>query len=462
MKRKILIKLVAPVARTVPCRCGVQQRTTTTTPRRARSDTTEAPPTRRRRRSWPAPRPARRRCAPASPTCSPSTSTWPRSPPAPPCAATPPASRPTPPPSTARRTATPPTSSPPSGSAYGAEVGQGVRRSVAQQGPHPRRSSPTPRPSAEGRQGRQGRGRRRPHAYAKTFGTTLNSVNENLPADVVEEAITSTPRRCIAVIDAQKAGDQPTVYPSLRDGLPPHGRDRHGARRRHRRPSSRTSSTATPTSPAAALRAGLDSLLREHVWLAASATGAALGGRMPQFEAAAAALNGPTNSNTADIVAAIAQRLRRRGRQGVRRSVAQRRATSRRSSPTPRPSAADDKAGKRQGRRRPHGLRQDVRHDDELGEREPAGRRRRGGDHDARHHAHGRHRRPEGRRPDQDRHASCGRPCTTCPARPTCSPRRRSRSSPRSSDPLRFPPAGSGGQDRRPRRRAPVLLLSRL
>ncbi len=46
-------------------------------------------------------------------------------------------------------------------------------------------------------------------------------------------------------------------------------------------------------------------LLREHVLLAASATGAALGGRVPQFEAAAGALNGPTNSNSADIVGAI-------------------------------------------------------------------------------------------------------------------------------------------------------------
>ena len=26
-------------------------------------------------------------------------------------------------------------------------------------------------------------------AYAKTFGTTMNSVNDNLPADVVEAAI---------------------------------------------------------------------------------------------------------------------------------------------------------------------------------------------------------------------------------------------------------------------------------
>ena len=59
------------------------------------------------------------------------------------------------------------------------------------------------------------------------------------------------------------------------------------------------------SSPAAALRAGMTSLLREHVFLATSATGAALGGRQAQFEAAATALNGPTNSNTADIVGAV-------------------------------------------------------------------------------------------------------------------------------------------------------------
>ena len=53
-------------------------------------------------------------------------------------------------------------------------------------------------------------------AYAKTVGTTLNSVNSNLPAAAVEEAITHHATTLIAVIDAQKAGDQTAVYTNLR------------------------------------------------------------------------------------------------------------------------------------------------------------------------------------------------------------------------------------------------------
>ncbi|MEY2474932.1 MAG: hypothetical protein QOG87_247 [Actinomycetota bacterium] len=141
-------------------------------------------------------------------------------------------------------------------------------------------------------------------AYATTVGTTLNSVNENLPADAVTKMITSHATTLITVIDAQKAGDQPKVYSSLRAAY--HHMDEMATVL-----ASATAKkfplkfTGDAESPAAGLRAGMTSLLREHVFLAASATGAALGGRMPQFEAAAAALNGPSNSNTADIVAAV-------------------------------------------------------------------------------------------------------------------------------------------------------------
>src|SRR5207247_730350 len=62
---------------------------------------------------------------------------------------------------------------------------------------------------------------------------------------------------------------------------------------------------ATSTTGASTLRAGLSGLLSEHVYLASLATGAALRGDTKGFDAAAAALNGPTNSNTADIVDAI-------------------------------------------------------------------------------------------------------------------------------------------------------------
>jgi hypothetical protein len=59
--------------------------------------------------------------------------------------------------------------------------------------------------------------------------------------------------------------------------------------------------TATSSTKAAELRAGLNTLLSEHVLLAASATGAALAGRDPEFQAAAAALD----ANSVDISKAI-------------------------------------------------------------------------------------------------------------------------------------------------------------
>ena len=141
-------------------------------------------------------------------------------------------------------------------------------------------------------------------SYATTFGETMESVNENLPADVVSEAITSHATTLLAVIDAQKAGDQAAVYSSLREAY--HHMDMTAA--------ALAGGTVAKfpeqfdgdvEAPAATLRAGLHSLLREHVWLAASATGGAIGGRMPQFEAAAGALNGPSGSNTSDLVDAI-------------------------------------------------------------------------------------------------------------------------------------------------------------
>lgn len=141
-------------------------------------------------------------------------------------------------------------------------------------------------------------------SYAKTFGVTMNSVNKNLPAAAVEESVKMHITTLKAVIDAQKAGDQPAVYRNLR--LAYH----------HMGTTAEVLAGATAkmfpdkfpgdaSSKAATLRAGLTALLREHVLLASSATGAALGGRQPQFEAAAGALNGAANSNTADLTTAM-------------------------------------------------------------------------------------------------------------------------------------------------------------
>jgi hypothetical protein len=141
-------------------------------------------------------------------------------------------------------------------------------------------------------------------AYAKTFGETMATVNENLPAAAVEDGVKHHVTTLKTVIDAQKAKDPATTYSSLRLAY------------KHMAEFAKTLADATATkfpekvegdatSQAAGLRATLTSLLREHVFLASSATGAALRGDTAGFGAAAAALNGPTNSNTASIVGAV-------------------------------------------------------------------------------------------------------------------------------------------------------------
>jgi hypothetical protein len=57
----------------------------------------------------------------------------------------------------------------------------------------------------------------------------------------------------------------------------------------------------TSATPAAGLRVALNALLSEHVYLAAAATNAALAGRQPEFQAAAAALD----ANSVDVARAI-------------------------------------------------------------------------------------------------------------------------------------------------------------
>jgi hypothetical protein len=61
------------------------------------------------------------------------------------------------------------------------------------------------------------------------------------------------------------------------------------------------SMTATSATKAADLRTGLNALLREHVYLASAATGAALGGRDSEFKAAAEVLD----ANSVEIAQAI-------------------------------------------------------------------------------------------------------------------------------------------------------------
>lgn len=189
------------------------------------------------------------------------------------------------------------------GSAYGPEVGKAFEGLWRSDGHIPAVVAYT-QAVAAGDQAKADQAVTNMMGYAKTFGTTMNQVNSNLPAANVEKALVMHITGLKDIIDAQKAGDQPKVYSSVRTA--------YG----HMGELAEVLAVATATkfpekfdgdasSPAADLRAGMTSLLREHVLLASSATGGALGGRQPQFEAAATALNGPTNSNTADLVGAI-------------------------------------------------------------------------------------------------------------------------------------------------------------
>lgn len=141
-------------------------------------------------------------------------------------------------------------------------------------------------------------------AYAKTFGDTMASVNSNLPAPAVEEGVKHHIMTLKTVVDAQKAKDPTQTYSALRLAY------------KHMAEFAKTLTGATAAkfpdkiqgdgqSQAAGLRAALTSVLREHVLLASSATGAALRGDTAGFNAAAGALNGPVNSNTTSLVSAI-------------------------------------------------------------------------------------------------------------------------------------------------------------
>src|SRR5205823_1710058 len=53
-------------------------------------------------------------------------------------------------------------------------------------------------------------------AYAKAFGATMHDVNENLPADAVQQAIEKHATTLKAVVDDQKAGDAAKTATDLR------------------------------------------------------------------------------------------------------------------------------------------------------------------------------------------------------------------------------------------------------
>jgi phage FluMu protein gp41 len=137
-------------------------------------------------------------------------------------------------------------------------------------------------------------------AYAGTLGDFLSAANPNLPKEDVAHLVEMHILSLKDVIDAQAANDQPQVYVSLREayahmgmfaeslagGIAKQFPDRF---------------TGAVDAPGASLRTTLNMQLREHLYLAAVATGAALGGREAQFQAAASALD----ANSVDVSKSI-------------------------------------------------------------------------------------------------------------------------------------------------------------
>jgi plastocyanin len=136
--------------------------------------------------------------------------------------------------------------------------------------------------------------------YTEDFGAFLSSANENLPKDVVAGLVKDHVLTLKDVIDAQAAGDQMKVYESLRMAM--------GHMQMVADPLADATAKKFPDtfggaalSPASDLRVALNHLLAEHVFLASSATGGALGNREAQFMAAAAQLD----ANSVDLSKAI-------------------------------------------------------------------------------------------------------------------------------------------------------------
>ncbi len=136
--------------------------------------------------------------------------------------------------------------------------------------------------------------------YTQDFGAFLSSANPNLPKPVVADLVKSHVLTLKDVIDAQAAEDHGKAYTAVRTA--------HAHMRMIGDPLAAAIAKQFPDkfggasdSPAATLRTTLNLALREHVILAAMATGSALGGREAEFKAAAAALDG----NSVDIAKAI-------------------------------------------------------------------------------------------------------------------------------------------------------------
>ncbi len=126
--------------------------------------------------------------------------------------------------------------------------------------------------------------------YTQDFGAFLASANPNLPKAVVADLVKHHVLTLKDVVDAQTAKDHARAYTAIRTASAHMAMiaDPLAAAIVKQVPAR---FAGDPNGGAATLRTALDTALREHVYLAGAATGAALGGREAEFRAAAAALD---------------------------------------------------------------------------------------------------------------------------------------------------------------------------
>ena len=136
--------------------------------------------------------------------------------------------------------------------------------------------------------------------YTQDFGAFLSAANPNLPKDAVAELVKQHVLTLKAVVDAQAAGTPRAAVEALRLAAAhmQHIADPLAAAIAKQFPDT---FMAMETPGATSLRVALNNLLREHAYLAALATGAALEGRTADFQAAAAGLD----ANSVDISKAV-------------------------------------------------------------------------------------------------------------------------------------------------------------
>jgi hypothetical protein len=133
--------------------------------------------------------------------------------------------------------------------------------------------------------------------YVPEFSALIAGAT-GLPEDAVTGLVTDHVLQTKAVVDAQAAKDFEAAYAATRTAyahMQMIGDALAGAI------VTQNAIEGDPASAAVGLRVALNQLLQEHLYLASSATGAALGGRSDEFAAAGAALN----TNGTDLGAAI-------------------------------------------------------------------------------------------------------------------------------------------------------------